>query len=188
MTGTTTLIDTIREQADRDIAALWDKARADADACRAAAARSVDDRRAAAAEALRRSASAAAAAATAQADAAARHLRADAKAGLAARMHAMAVAALPRLRERHYPELFAALARELPPRQWQRIVVNPADRALAAAEVPGADIACDPGVIGGFVVDGDGLRISNTLEARLAAAWPDLLAAAIDDVLQETAG
>ena len=73
--------------------------------------------------------------------------------------------------------LGVVLACELPERGWQCVRVNPADADAAARRFPGAVVETDPGISGGMEVEcEDGrVRISNTLEARLEAAWPDLL-------------
>jgi vacuolar-type H+-ATPase subunit E/Vma4 len=84
---------------------------------------------------------------------------------------------LPQLRGTTPARLFEALARELPERDWQRVRVNPADVADAGRRFPGASIEGAPAIAGGMELECDDgrIRVSNTLDTRLAIAWPDLL-------------
>jgi vacuolar-type H+-ATPase subunit E/Vma4 len=171
------LIERIRRQADLDIDVAWQKARAQADACSAESARALDDARLQAARRLAQTAAVLEADATARAETAARRIRAAASAALAARLHTIAVEALARFRTPEYPALFDALAGDLPARAWPLVMVHPDDHALAASHFPQAEIVCDPAIESGMVVEADEgrVRVTNTLRARLDAAWPDLL-------------
>ncbi len=181
-----TLADTLRRKADDDVEAVWRQARADADRRGAERERAAAARRATAAQELADGKTRLLREAAAGAEDQARTIRAAAKAALADRLHRMAVEALPQFRDEAYAARFAALAAELPTRPWQRVTVNPADEALARRHFPCAQVACDPAIVGGMDVDmEDGrVRVSNTLEARLATAWPEILPGLMKDVLE----
>src|SRR5512133_229294 len=113
----------------------------------------------------------------AQAARQAARIRLEAENELAGRLYTLAHGTLTRLRDDHYPELFAALVEELLPCQWQAVRVNPADSALAEAAFPGAAIETDSGISGGLEASAEGgrVRIDNTLDKRLERAWPEHL-------------
>lgn len=182
-----TLIESLRRKANEDAAAFWQKARADAEAYRAGRNRAAAEQRARAAQALSASSSDFARVANAEAERTARAARASAKAALAGRLYGLAVQALPSFRDDRYAELFAALAAELPSRTWQRVTVNPADEALARSLFSNADVVCDPAIAGGLAAEAEEgrIRVSNTLEARLAAAWPEIVPPLMKEILEE---
>lgn len=109
---------------------------------------------------------------------------------LSDRLYAAAVKALPRLRERGYPEVFEALVHELPPYDWQVVRVNPTDEENARKYFPGSRIIPDKGIIAGLdVMDNEGeVRVTNTFEKRLENAWADVLPESINDVYGGIAG
>jgi vacuolar-type H+-ATPase subunit E/Vma4 len=171
------LIESLRSQAARDLEAIRAEARADAERYRAGLAARLEEERArldqlTAAEVRRIEADG-----TAAAERKARELRAVATVTLADRLRGLAGSELPQLRGTTPARLFEALARELPQRDWQRVRVNPADVADAGRCFPGASIEGVSGIAGGMDLECDDgrIRISNTLETRLAIAWPDLL-------------
>ena len=94
-----------------------------------------------------------------------------------------AVMNLPALRDKNYHKVFADLVGELPQRQWEEIVVNPAD-VEEAAKFFGADIIhSDPAISGGLIaaaVNGK-IIVDNTFEKRLARKWLDILPAMITE-------
>ena len=180
----TALIESLRSHASRDAQAVWDAARAEArrredelDEALAQERRRLDD--ALAAESRRIGSQA-------RADAA--HRSREASAGVAValggRLLALARAELPELAAAPREALFDALARELPPCLWQCVRVSPADAELAAHRFPGAAIETDPAISGGLEVacDEGRITVSNTLETRLAIAWPDLLPGLLADL------
>jgi hypothetical protein len=118
----------------------------------------------------------------------AREARAKAALGLAERCRRLAAAELPRLREEFGDALFPALAAELPAFAWQRVQVNPADADRARSRFPAAQVVRDAAISGGMTVDAaEGrIQVSNTLETRLAMAWPDILPALIGTLLPES--
>ena len=184
------LIDSLRAKAAEDAEAIWRDARADAEKCRREMAQSLERRReerlqAAAAVARRLDDEA-----TAAAQHLAREMRTNAAIVLADRLQQVARTELPALRGEAPERLFAALANELPDREWQRVTVNRADRDLARQRFPRAEIVCDEAVTGGMEVEAEQgrIRVSNSLETRLATAWPDLLPALIQDVLAQSHG
>ena len=166
----TALIESLRSHASRDAQALWDAALAQER-------RRLDE---ALAEETRRI--------EAQARAAAAQKAREASAGvamaLAGRLLALARAELPGLVVAPREALFEALARELPPCRWQCVRVNPADAELAARRFPGAAVEADPAISGGMEVacEEGRVAVSNSLETRLAIAWPDLLPGLLADL------
>jgi vacuolar-type H+-ATPase subunit E/Vma4 len=178
------LIDAIRKTSADAADAVWTAARAEAARLRDDADRVVAEQRDAYAARLRKTSERARRAAALDADRRARGIRSAAKVALAGRLRSLAVAALPQLRDDAYPARFQALARELPDREWTRLTVNPADAALARRLFPRCEIAADGAITGGLVAEADGLRVSNTFDTRLAAAWPQLIPAVMSDVLE----
>lgn len=171
------LIAALRAEADRDLAAVRDSARDEVEQLREklAAAREAERTRLdeEIAAAVRRVEEQGAE----EAGRKARESGARAALALAERLLELARAELPGLAGTRREALFEALARELPRRQWQGVRVNPADAALAARHFPDADVQTEPSISGGLEVHSEDGRIevSNTLETRLANAWPDLL-------------
>jgi V/A-type H+-transporting ATPase subunit E len=186
--GRAALIESLHSRATEDVEALWSDVRAQAEAYRLELARALEQQR------LREADAAAALARKLQDDAAvearhrAREIRAQTALALADRLHRLAVAELPNLRDASGPELFQALAGELPQRDWQRVRVNPADREVACAWFPAAEVVCDPAICGGLEVEADAgrIRVSNTLETRLESAWPDLLPNLVNDLFTKS--
>lgn len=177
------LIDVVRQQASATAAAVWAEARAEAARCRADAERAIACQRDADASRLRAVTDAAAQSANADAVRRARLIRSEAKAAVADRVLAIAVAMLADLRHGRDADQWQTLANELPAREWTRLVVNPADAPLARARFAGSDICADAGISGGVIAEDAALRVNNTFERRLAAAWPELLPAVMNDVL-----
>lgn len=175
--GREALLQSLRAKAEEDRAALWRDARAAADAFRAELARRADEERqvrAAALAALRRALDEEA---EVEATRRSREREAAVSVALGERCRRLAVEALARLRDERGDATFLLLAAELPGLDWRRVAVNPADEALAKSRFPGASVTCDPSIHGGVdvaTIDGR-IRVSNTLDTRLATAWPDLL-------------
>jgi vacuolar-type H+-ATPase subunit E/Vma4 len=181
------LLDELRRSADEEIAGLWRKVRADAEAYRAELAESANVERKRIAQELSAKAAVFERAAAAEAERAARTTRAAAKVALAGRLYALAVEALPKARDDDYARRFAALAAELPPSAWQQVTVNPADHDLARLNFPRSEIVTDSNIAGGMNVQReDGrVRVSNTLESRLSTAWPEILPTLMNEILEE---
>ncbi len=186
--GRAELIESLRSKAAEDVQALWADARARAEAYRADLAKSRELRRAQQAEAAAAAASRLADEATAEARHQARELRARAVLALAERLERLAFAELPRLRGQGGEALFAALAEELPPRTWDRIRVNPADASRARSRFPQTSVVSDAGVSGGLEAEAEDGRVlvSNTLDTRLATAWPDIVPELVAGLLPES--
>ncbi len=181
------LVESLRTKAAEDVEAVWRDARAAADRYRLELAGELERQRA---ERLQASALAARLedeAATAEAGRRARAIVAQASIGFADRLHGIALTELALLRNEDPDLLFEALAAGLPDLGWQVVRVNPADLARARQRFPRADVLCDGGISGGLEVDAEAgrIRVSNTLEARLATAWPDLLPRLIETILKE---
>jgi len=119
----------------------------------------------------------------AEAERAARRIRLAGVERLAGRLFELTLGLLPGL-NREYPELFALLAGELPPREWETLRVNPADLERAGALFPGARIEPDPAISGGLDAGAPGgeLQVVNTLEKRLERGWPELLPLLLKEV------
>ncbi len=185
--GREALLESLRAKAAEDREAVWADARASAERHRAELARLADAERESASQAAAALEQALASEAVVDARRVARERRARAALALAERCRHLAVAELPRLREEGGPPLFAALAQELPGLAWDRVSVNPADADLAHTTFPHAEIASDPAIPGGMVLEGDAgrVRISNTLDTRLATAWPDILPRLVGGLLPE---
>ena len=88
-----------------------------------------------------------------------------------------AVMQLPQLRKQIYEEVFANLVAELPERQWEKIVVNPADLELAVSFFSGDIIHPDTTISGGLLaVTANGkIIVDNTFEKRLERKWLHIL-------------
>jgi len=181
------LTDSLRRKAEDDTERVWQEARAEAEKCRGEATRAVATQQAEAEAAIAAATREFTHAAVVEAEREARKIRMAMTTALADRLHTLARAALPQFRDGSYGELFAALATELPSRQWQRVTINPADQSLAQVCFPQAQVVCDPHIDGGMDVaaEEDRIRISNTLETRLEAAWPDLLPDLMRTIFQE---
>lgn len=182
-----TLIDELRRKAKQDADALWTKARTDADAYRNAQQHAIEEQRVHDAARLTAAAAEVERAATAGAEREARRICATAKSTLADRLRALAAGALPEFRNSDYPRLFASLAEELPALAWQHVRVNPADETLAQTMFRGAAVSCDANIAGGVDASAhDGrVKVTNTLDARLDSAWPEILPDLMKEVLEE---
>jgi V/A-type H+-transporting ATPase subunit E len=84
---------------------------------------------------------------------------------------------LPQLRQQNYEKVFADLVAELPERQWEKIVVNPADQELAGNYFTAEIIQPDPAIRGGLlaVTANNRIIVDNTFEKRLERKWPLIL-------------
>ncbi len=182
------LIEALRKAAEERAAAIWDAARAEAERCRSEAGRETTSQRDRAAEEDAAEAKALSAAAVAEAEDEASRIVLTARATLGERAYGIARAALPRFRDGRYRALLEALAQEIPGRAWPRVRVNSADLDLARRLFPNAEILADDDIVAGLVVeDDDGrIRIDNTLETRLARAWPEILPGVVGDAMKET--
>ena len=183
------LVESLLGQADRDAQAVADAAHAAADRLRAERASALEQER------LRLEREVALEVQRIEGQGAndaaheVRALNAGAAVALAGRLLQLARDELPQLCGARREVLFAALATELPPCSWESVRVNPADAGLAAGRFPGASVAADPAISGGLEVAREAGRVavSNTLETRLAAAWPDLLPGLIAEVAAQAA-
>ena len=170
------LIEAITREGEEKIAQLRREAGAEGERIRASAAAGI--------EVVREEASRRLAAATAEAMGEAevrgveegRRIRIEAEQALAERLYRLARCSLGRLRV-DPDRLFTLLAAELPAADWERVAVNPADRAVAGRTFPGAAIVDEPAITGGCEAEAEGgrIRIVNTLEKRLERGWPELL-------------
>lgn len=181
------LIESLRAKAARDAEAAWMAARREAEKHHAGLAAALAARR----EELARVAEATARGEASQRLAEARHEaraeRMSAIVDLAARLRELAEAELSAFGQEGGEVLFTTLADELPERDWQRIRVNPSQVETAKGRFPDAAIEPDEAVSGGLEATAeDGrLYVDNSLEARLVAAWPDLVPGLVAEALAE---
>ncbi len=120
-----------------------------------------------------------------EADREARMVLLSAEKELSCRLYAVAVKALVLLREKRYPQVFDALAHEIPLyNKWQVVRLNPHDEEIAREYFPGSEIISDEGITGGLdVMDKEGnIRVVNTFEKRLENAWTEILPELIKEV------
>lgn len=123
-------------------------------------------------------------AAAAAAEAAARGIRLAGEQRLADRLFTLALTLLPSLRDGESGALFARLAGEIPPYQWETLRLNPEDAASAFLLFAPARIVPDPTISGGMEAQAKGaeIRVVNTLEKRLERGWAELLPLLIKEV------
>lgn len=185
--GREALLESLRARAAEDREAVWADARASAERHRVELARVAEAERESASQAAAALERALVSAAEVDSRRVARERRAGAALALAERCRRLAAAELPRLREEGGPALFTALAQEAPGLAWDRVSVNPSDADLARTTFPHAEVAGDPAISGGMVLEGDAgrIRVSNTLDTRLATAWPDILPQLVSGLLPE---
>jgi vacuolar-type H+-ATPase subunit E/Vma4 len=178
------LIESLRGQAARDLDAVRETARAEAERHRAELATALEQERLRIEQDIATEVRRVAAQARAEAGHQAREADAAAAVTLAERLLKLARAELPHLCGASRAAVCEALARELPPRRWSCVRVNPADAAWAAERYPDAVLETDPAISAGMAVTCEDGRIavSNTLETRLATAWPDLLPGLLAEV------
>ena len=184
------LIESLRDQAARDAEAVRDAVRTEAEQLRSEleAEREHERQRLdddAAAEVRQFEAGAATEAAHAARESAAR-----ATVMLADRLLAIARGELPQLYSKERARIFQALADELPPYAWQRVRVNSADAPRARTRFPDAIVEEDPAICGGLdaAAEDGRVEISNTLETRLAVAWPELLPRLLEEIAGQDRG
>lgn len=185
--GREALIESLRARAAGDREAVWAEARAAAERHRAELAQAAAAERASAARSTADLEQALTTEAQVEGRRRAREMRARAALALAARCRRLAEESLPRLREEGGPRLFETLAQELPALEWQRVAVNPGDVDLAYRTFPRTEVACDTAISGGMAVEASGgrIRVSNTLNTRLATAWAEILPPLIGALLPE---
>lgn len=182
------LIAALREDAEKQVAALWDTARSRAEQSRVQAEQSLALARTEADEDTRDYAQRLQERVTAEAKAEAEQIRMAARESLADRAWRLACGDLQALRAERYDAVFAALAREIPPGLRRYVRVNPADRELAHRHFADAEVQPDEEIAGGMATETRDrrVRVDNTLRKRLARAWPDILPELISDILKET--
>lgn len=103
---------------------------------------------------------------------------------LAQRLYRLAGEQLPTLAGERSPALFERLAAEIPDQDWALVRVNVQDRDAAERIFPQCTIETVPEIAAGLEVaseDGE-IRIDNTLNKRLERAWPDLIAAIMEEL------
>jgi hypothetical protein len=175
------LIEAVHRQTADAVAAVWAEAKAAAERSRADAECALAERRVELDQQLHSTAASAWRAAEADGERRSRAIRAAARSALADRLFTLA-RQIAATRGSAAADSMAALARELPARTWTRVSVNAADVAAASALFGRCDIAADAAIATGIIVEGAGLRVSNTFDSRLRAAWPEMQPAVMKDV------
>jgi vacuolar-type H+-ATPase subunit E/Vma4 len=175
--GCKELIEALHRTGDEKLRALRQEAEAEAERIRADSASRIgqlrlDEERRTASEAAEH-----AARVLADARAESKRVRLQSEHELAERLHGLAKALLPSLRNEGYSGVFASFVHELPALNWAEVRVNPKDISLARESFPGAEIVSDSGISGGFVAlsEGGDVQVVNTLEQRLETLWPEML-------------
>ena len=182
------LIESLQRQAAEDAEAVWREAKADVEKYRHELAQALEQQRKHGQQASADTARRLDEAATVEAQRRAREISMNAAIALAGRLRRLAIAELERSPIEDAEQFFVALARELPAHAWQTVRVNPSDQDRARRNFPGGDVVCDNAIAGGMEVEAEAgrIRVSNTLETRLATAWPDVLPGLIAKVLAES--
>lgn len=182
--GAEELLAALRHEGEKKASAIREEAEAEAARLKAEAAGRLEELRKRHAQEQAAAGEAEACAILAEAERSVRRIRLSATERLAQRLGKLALALLPTLRGAKGVELLNRLAAELPPREWEKLKVNPADLEQAKALFPSAFIEGDPEVCGGLVAwaKGGELLVVNTLEKRLERAWPELLPLLLKEV------
>ncbi len=182
------LIEDLRRKGDEKRRAIWQEAEASVEKFRAEVAKSIEQKtlhyqheEAEACEMLSK-------ALLTDAVKEARRIETEAEAKLADRLYELARQALAGFRNKNYEELFTALAKELPPKEWESVTVNPIDEGLAHQLFPQAEIVINGRIIAGLEATADkgGIQVVNTLEKRLERAWLTILPRIYSQIFQET--
>lgn len=182
--GTGELLAALRSEGERKTGVIREEAEAEADRLRSEAAARLALLKEKCAQEQAAAIEAEEGTIIAEAGRTARQIRLAAAERLAERLLELARTLLPQLRNGEYPALFAHLAAELPPGEWETVRVNPADEALAAAIFSRARIVLDTAISGGMetlTADGE-MQVVNTLEKRLERGWPELLPLLLKEV------
>jgi V/A-type H+-transporting ATPase subunit E len=113
-----------------------------------------------------------------------RRLKGLAEAALAERLLRIARRVMPVLQDENRALVFSRLAAELPPREWEKVHVNPADVVRGRDFFPQAEVVADGGIAGGLeaLAASGRVRVINTMEKRLERAWPMILPAIFQDL------
>jgi V/A-type H+-transporting ATPase subunit E len=117
----------------------------------------------------------------------ARMMLLSAEKSLGDRLFSLAHSQLHELRDEKYRDTFDTLFRELPPKQWDEVKVNPEDAGLAKEYFPHAGIEKVSTIVGGFEVTTEKgkFHITNTFHKRLERAFQDLLPLVMRDIYNE---
>ncbi len=103
--------------------------------------------------------------------------RLHAEADLGCRLYALAQELLPELAATERRQRWQALCDEIPPAEWQQVLVCTPDRAQAQQVFPACEISLEDNLGGGLMVTtAEGLiTVDNSLRCRLQRSWPALL-------------
>ena len=181
------LIQDLRQKAEEEIRAIWQEAETEIEKLRAETTKSIEQKKSEFARDQNFACEELAKSLLTDAENKAKKIRTEAERMLADQLYTLGRESLEQFRGKEYEELFVALARELPPHQWESVRVNPEDEQLARQLFPQAQVTPDEHIAGGLEVIGDkgGIRIVNTLEKRLERAWSTILPRIYSQVYQE---
>lgn len=185
--GCRELIDSLRSMTGEKIRAIQRESEQEADTIRAETAAALAQLRTEAGEKHSAAATQKIAQAVAEAGVRARAQRLAAEHELAQKLFLLGVSSLQRLRTMEYAATFARMAHELPELAWKIVRVNSGDGDLARTHFPEAKIIFDDDIAGGMdvMIEGERIRVINTLNKRLERAWQDLLPDLMADVRKE---
>lgn len=178
------LIDALQKEGEEKIHTIWKEAEAETQRIREEALKRLEGLRAGFSDIRSSSIKDQAEAILSEAATKAKTIRLLAEKELSERLYRLTVNSLPLLRNEKYKDIFSAMAKELPPRRWKTVMVNPEDERVAKEYFKDSDVMPDSNIIGGIdVTEIDGLiRIVNTFEKRLERLWPEILPGMVNDI------
>jgi len=179
--GLEELLSSLKKNEQKQIDDIWGGARAEADIIRHQVAEEIANNSREHEEQLTSACRKSVRAILSEADIKAREKKLYAYQKLEKALYEIAISQLFRLREYNYKEVFSSLVKELPERQWEKIVVNPSDAELAAKFYDSNIVQADQGIIGGLkaLAATGKVFVDNTFEKRLERKWPYILPAII---------
>jgi vacuolar-type H+-ATPase subunit E/Vma4 len=175
--GLAELISTLKKNEQKQIDAIWLAAESEAESLRTQVAEAITDMTKKQADSLASACQKSMRTIFSETEVKTREKKLFAYEALDQALRTAAATLLPALREQNYEKVFANLVAELPQRQWEKIVVNPADLELAAKFFTVHSIGPDAAISGGFVaVTANGrIIVDNTFEKRLERKWLHIL-------------
>ena len=185
--GLEELLSSLKKNEQKQIDDIWCGARAEADIIRRQVAEEIARNSREHEERLTSACRKSVRAILSEADIKARRKKLYAYQKLEKALYEIASSRLFRLREYNYKEVFSSLVKELPERQWEKIVVNPSDAELAAEFYDSNIVQADQGIIGGLraLAAHGKVFVDNTFEKRLERKWPYILPAIIKKIEEQ---
>jgi vacuolar-type H+-ATPase subunit E/Vma4 len=182
--GLEELLDTLKKNERKQIDDIWRKAESEAEILRTQIAETISDITKNHAEHLASACQKSMRAIFSETEVKTREKKLFAYQALDQALRNAALKQLTALRKPNYEKIFATLVRELPERQWEKIIVNPADVELAAKFFNANRIRQDPAVSGGLVAltANDRIIVDNTVKKRLERKWFHILPQLIAEI------